>query len=150
MSKKSSTSSTLIFEESDKNDSLMEQIFEGISDVPDKEPELEIPVSKTYPKKKQSSTYDSVPRPDEELDLHGKTREEAIMMVQNFVMTCHANQLRTALIITGKGRNSGDRVPVLKREVNLWLERNGKPFLRDFHEAPPRFGGAGAIWLNFK
>ncbi len=149
MGQKSSTSSSLIFEESEQNDSLMEQIFDGISDVPDKEPALEISVSKSSTKKKQSSTS-SVPRPDEELDLHGKTREEAIMMVQNFVMTCHKQEFRTALIITGKGRNSGDRGPVLKREVKHWLERNGKPFLSDFHEAPPRFGGSGAIWLNFK
>jgi len=90
------------------------------------------------------------PRPDAELDLHGKTREESIMMVQNFVMTCHANQFRTALIITGKGHHSGNQGPVLKREVQLWLERNGKQYLKDFHTAPGRFGGSGAIWLNIK
>ena len=38
MGKKGSTSSSLSFEESDQHDSLMEQIFDGISDVPDKEP----------------------------------------------------------------------------------------------------------------
>ena len=88
--------------------------------------------------------------PHQKLWLICKTREEAIMMVQNFVMTCHANQFRTGLIITGKGRNSGNQGPVLKKEVTHWLERNGKPYLRDFHEAPPRFGGSGAIWLDFK
>ncbi|MEC9012520.1 MAG: Smr/MutS family protein [SAR324 cluster bacterium] len=149
MGKKGSTSSSLSFEESDQHDSLMEQIFDGISDVPDKEHGLEIPLSKSSSKKKQSSSK-TVPRPDQELDLHGKTREEAIMMVQNFVMTCHANQFRTGLIITGKGRNSGNQGPVLKKEVTHWLECNGKPYLCDFHEAPPRFGGSGAIWLDFK
>ncbi len=127
----------------------MEQIFDGIIDVPDKEPALEIRLSKSSSKKKQSSSS-NVPRPDQELDLHGKTREEAIMMVQNFVMTCHANQFSTGLIITGKGHNSGNHGPVLKKEVTHWLERNGTPYLRDFHEAPPRFGGSGAIWLDFK
>jgi|TARA_B110000495_G_C22631658_1_gene375657 DNA-nicking Smr family endonuclease len=150
MGRKSSTSSSLIFEESDQHDSLMEQIFEDIIDVPDKEPALEIPLSKSSPKKKQSSAFNTVSRPDQELDLHGKTREEAIMMVQNFVKTCHDNQFRTGLIITGKGHNSGNQGPVLKKEVKFWLERNGKPYLSDFHEAPPRFGGSGAIWLNFK
>ena len=101
-------------------------------------------------KKKQASPYNTVSRPDQELDLHGKTREEAIMMVQNFVMKCHANQFRTALIITGKGHNSGNQGPVLNKEVKHWLERNGKPYLRDYHDALPRFGGSGAIWLNFK
>ena len=71
-------------------------------------------------------------------------------MVQNFVMTCHAKELRSALIITGKGRKSGEHGPVLKREVQLWLERNGKQYLRDFLQAPPRFGGSGAICLDFK
>ena len=150
MGKKSSTSSSLTFEELGHQDSLMEKIFDGISDIPDKEPPLEIPLSKASPKKKQASPYNTVSRPDQELDLHGKTREEAIMMVQNFVMTCHANQFRTALIITGKGRNSGNQGPVLNKEVKHWLERNGKPYLHDYHDALPRFGGSGAIWLNFK
>jgi len=52
MGKKSSTSSSLSFEESDQQDSLMEQIFDGIRDIPDKEPALEIPLSKSSPKKK--------------------------------------------------------------------------------------------------
>ena len=150
MGKKNSTSSSLTFEESDQHDSLMENIFDGISDIPNKEPPLEIPLSKASPKKKRASPYNTFSRPDQELDLHGKTREEAIMMVQNFVMTCHADQFRSALIITGKGRNSGNQGPVLNKEVKHWLERNGKPYLRDYCGALPRFGGSGAIWLNFK
>jgi len=150
MGKKSSLPSRLTFEESEQNDVLMEKIFAGVDDVPDKEPALEILPSESSHKKPQTSPADSVSRPDAELDLHGKTREESIMMVQNFVMTCHANQYRTALIITGKGHHSGNQGPVLKREVQLWLERNGKQYLRDFHTAPARFGGSGAIWLNIK
>jgi len=150
MGKKSSLPSRLTFEESEQNDALMEKIFAGVEDVPDKEPALEIPPSESSLKNPRTSPADSVYRPDAELDLHGKTREESIMMVQNFVMTCHANQFRTALIITGKGHHSGNQGPVLKREVQLWLERNGKQYLRDFHTAPGRFGGSGAIWLNIK
>ena len=150
MGKKSSLPSRLTFEESEQNDALMEQIFAGVDYVPDKEPALEIPPSESSLKKTRTSPADTVSRPDAELDLHGKTREESIMMVQNFVMTCHANQFRTALIITGKGHHSGNQGPVLKREVQLWLERNGKQYLKDFHTAPGRFGGSGAIWLNIK
>ena len=150
MGKKSSLPSRLTFEESEQNDALMEKIFAGVDDVPDKEPALEIPPSESSLKNPLTSPADSVSRPDAELDLHGKTREESIMMVQNFVMTCHANQFRTALIITGKGHHSGNQGPVLKREVQLWLERNGKQYLKDFHTAPGRFGGSGAIWLNIK
>ena len=150
MSKKSSLPSSLTFDESEQNDALMEKIFAGIEDVPEKEPALEIPLSESSLKKPRTSPADSVSSPDAELDLHGKTREEAIMMVQNFVMTCHANQFRTALIITGKGLHSGNEGPVLKREVQLWLERNGKQYISDFHTALARFGGSGAIWLNIK
>ena len=150
MGKKSSLPSRLTFEESVQNDALMEKIFAGVDDVPDKEPALEIPPSESSLKNPRTSPADAVSRPDAELDLHGKTREESIMMVQNFVMTCHANQFRTALIITGKGHHSGNQGPVLKREVQLWLERNGKQYLKDFHTAPGRFGGSGAIWLNIK
>ena len=150
MGKKSSLPSRLTFEESEQNDALMEKIFAGLDEVPDKEPALEIPPSESSLKNPRTSPADAVSRPDAELDLHGKTREESIMMVQNFVMTCHANQFRTALIITGKGHHSGNQGPVLKREVQLWLERNGKQYLKDFHTAPGRFGGSGAIWLNIK
>ena len=150
MGKKSSLPSGITFEESEQNDALMEKIFAGLDKVPDKEPALGIPPSEYSLKKPRTSPADSVSSPDAELDLHGKTREEAIMMVQNFVMTCHVNQFRTALIITGKGHHSGNQGPVLKREVQLWLERNGKQYISDFHTAPARFGGSGAIWLNIK
>jgi len=150
MGKQSSLPSRLTFEESEQNDALMEKIFSGVAAVPDKEPALEIPPSESALKKPRTSPADTVSGPNAELDLHGKTREESIMMVQNFVMTCHANQFRTALIITGKGHHSGNQGPVLKREVQLWLERNGKQYLKDFHTAPGRFGGSGAIWLNIK
>ena len=150
MSSKSSKYPIVAFEESEQDDSLMEQIFDGISDVPDKEPVLEIPVDKSYQKKKQASTNNTLLIPDQELDLHGKTLEEAIMIVQNFLITCHSQQLQTGLIITGKGLNSGNHGPVLKKGVEHWLKRNGNFYLRNFHEAPPRFGGSGAIWLNFK
>ena len=54
MSSKSSKYPIVAFEESEQDDSLMEQIFDEISDVPDKEPVLEIPVDKSYHKKKQA------------------------------------------------------------------------------------------------
>ena len=146
MGRKSSTPSSLIFEESDQNDALMKQIFDNFKDVPDKEP----PPEQTSSKKTRSSARDSVKRPDDEIDLHGKTRDEAIKMVQKFVIDCYQKNFRSALIITGKGHHSAENAPVLKREVRLWLERNGDAYLSDFQEAPPRFGGSGAIWLNFK
>ena len=149
MNNKKLTTSSLTFEELDQEDSTMERIFEKIKKIPNKD-QLQKDNLKNTLHKRQNSFKKKLYKPDQELDLHGKTREESIMMVQNFVMTCHAKKIRSGLIITGKGRNSGEDGPVLKKEVQLWLERNGKSYLTDFHEAPPRFGGSGAIWLNFK
>ena len=72
MSKKSSLQSRLTFEESEQNDALMEKIFAGIEDVPDKEPALEIPLSESSLKKPRTSPAGLVSNPDAELDLHGK------------------------------------------------------------------------------
>ena len=146
MSRKSSTPSSLTFEESDQNDALMKQIFENVKDVPDKE----TPPEQISNNKSRYSTRGSLKRPDDEIDLHGKTRNEAIKIVQKFVIDCYQKNFRSALIITGKGHHSAEKAPVLKREVKLWLERNGDSYITDFQEAPPRFGGSGAIWLNFK
>ena len=146
MSRKSSTPSSLTFEESDQNDALMKQIFENVKDLPDEED----PAEQTSSKKSRSSTRDSLKRPDDEIDLHGKTRDEAIKIVQKFVIDCYQKNFRSALIITGKGHHSAGKAPVLKREIKLWLERNGDSYITDFQEAPSRFGGSGAIWLNFK
>ena len=150
MGRKSSTPSSLIFEESDQNDALMKQIFDNVKDVPDKEPPSDQTTEQTSRKKTRSSARDSVKRPDDEIDLHGKTRDEAIKMVQKFVIDCYQKNFRSALIDTGKGQHSAENAPVLKREVKIWLERNGDSYITDFQEAPPRFGGSGAIWLNFK
>ena len=70
--------------------------------------------------------------------------------MQKFVIDCYQKNFRSALIITGKGHHSAEKTPVLKKEVKLWLERNGASYINDFQEAPTRFGGSGAIWLNFK
>ena len=88
--------------------------------------------------------------PDDELDLHGKTLEEAIHMVQNFVLRAHQSGMRHILLITGKGLNSGPGGPVLRDAVQHWLERNGGHMVSGWHFAPPRLGGEGAIWVNLR
>ena len=88
--------------------------------------------------------------PDAELDLHGKTLEEALRMVGNFLQTSHRRKLRILLIITGKGHHSGATGPVLREAVFRWLERNGAPMIRFLGWAPPRHGGDGAIWVELK
>jgi DNA-nicking Smr family endonuclease len=88
--------------------------------------------------------------PDDELDLHGKTVEEAIRMVQSFLLAAHRRRLRSVVIVTGRGLNSGPGGPVLRGAVLTWLERNGAPYCRDFGPAPGRHGGAGAVLVTMK
>ena len=139
------------FLETGHDDRYMKQIFEQIDKVPDEEPAEELPTrGKIKSQQQRDSPFAALSGPDDQIDLHGKTREEAIMIVQNFVKTCHAQRLRHILVITGKGQHSPYQGPVLKTTVALWLKKNGHAYLREFHDAPPRFGGSGAIWIELK
>ncbi|MBF0278337.1 MAG: Smr/MutS family protein [SAR324 cluster bacterium] len=139
------------FEKSQEDDLLMKSLLASIPEFPgvkeDDKESVDIPQT---PKRKsrRAKLSDSSQAPDAVLDLHGKTREEAIMMVQNFVMLGHHQQLRTLLIITGKGRRSGSDGPILRQSVQAWLKRNGSPYIRDYAAAPAHHGGSGAIWVN--
>jgi DNA-nicking Smr family endonuclease len=90
----------------------------------------------------------TVADPDDELDLHGKTQEEAIQLVQHFLQHAKHKRLHAVLIITGRGLNSGAQGPVLRNAVQSWLERNAGTTVRRFAWAPPRLGGDGAIWVE--
>ena len=52
------------------------------------------------------------------------------------------------LVVTGRGLNSTDQVPVLKEGVQQWLTRGrvSKQVL-GFCTAKPKDGGAGAIYV---
>lgn len=132
-----------------QEDDPMAQIFESIPTpiVPKETDSLEdvdVPSSKKRkPIKKIYWDY-----PDATLDLHGKTREEAILMVQNFVMAGHTQNLRSLLIITGRGKHSGEAGPILNQTVWNWLKKNGKQYVHEFFSAPAEHGGDGAIWIN--
>ena len=88
--------------------------------------------------------------PDDELDLHGKTMEEAIRMVQNFLGSAHRKRFRSVVIVTGRGLNSGKEGPVLRGAVLTWLQRNGAPYCREFGQAPGKHGGAGALLVRLR
>ncbi len=145
---KKSNSKSIKFEKIDSCSSTMDEIFNDIVSIPDKDLLDEIPPTKNI--KKNHSKKFNKKTPEQEIDLHGKTLNESILIVKSFIMKCYEKKIRTGLIITGKGRNSGDKGPVLNREIKFWLEQNATNYLIDFHDAPRNFGGSGAIWLNFK
>lgn len=78
------------------------------------------------------------------LDLHRKTIEEASQCLSVFIRQCQANQLRSVLIIHGKGEKNNNP-PVLKNQVNAWLPQLDEVLA--FHSALPKDGGTGAVYV---
>lgn len=136
------------FQESRYDDLFMQEIFNSSVDIPDKDflnTSIQFNSGKSSPSPNTSKNIS----PDDYLDLHGKTQEESIRMVQNFVKTASRQRLKSVLIITGKGKHSQEG-PVIKLAVQTWLQRNGKPYIRNFAYAPKKHGGDGAILVNLK
>lgn len=80
-----------------------------------------------------------------ELDLHGKTAEQARRQLPRFLSAAQANGWRCVRVIHGKGyRSSGDR-PVLKTLVNGWLQQC--PEVLAYCSALPKDGGTGAVYV---
>lgn len=64
-------------------------------------------------------------RLDAECDLHGLTRAQADAVLGAFLAEALDRGWRVVRIVHGKGLNSGQRGPVLKRRVNELLQRVG-------------------------
>ena len=81
-------------------------------------------------------------------DLHGMTAAEAREAVERFVLSSVIKGLRCVLIIHGRGLNSQDQMPVLKKRMSSWLKRGRlKRLVLAFATAQPCDGGAGAMYL---
>lgn len=78
---------------------------------------------------------------DARLDLHGLKLEQARTGLWNFVRECLAHDLRSGLILHGRGI---ERKPpaLLKSCVALWLPQLEEVLA--FHSAPAHLGGTGA------
>ena len=82
------------------------------------------------------------------LDLHGMTAEEARPAIDRFLLDAFRDGRRCVLIIHGRGLNSKDQIPVLKRRLTAWLARG--PWARivlAFTSARLYDGGAGALYV---
>lgn len=109
---------------------------------------------KTLEYKKNSALSNSKNRnkknmkPNNILDLHGYTLHSGRLILNKYVTNCYENNIRTILIITGKGFNNRG---VLKEEVPKWLNDNFlKKYLVHFDYAPKNFGGDGALLVRIK
>lgn len=82
--------------------------------------------------------------PEDQLDLHGLSRQQALEKVRWFLEDAAFQGRRTVLIVTGRGKNSADG-PVLREAVARYLREEGTPLVLEWGTAPPRHGGAGAL-----
>jgi DNA-nicking Smr family endonuclease len=80
---------------------------------------------------------------DYQLDLHGLTRDEALIEMPRFLRTAQMRGQTAVLVITGKGYNSTAE-PVLQQAVAAWLRDAGRELVVEFAPAPREMGGSGA------
>lgn len=80
-----------------------------------------------------------------EIDLHGMTVAEAKPRLAEFVTNCASRGQLCIRIVHGKGLRSGQRGPVLKRNVNRWLQQWDAVLA--FVSARQVDGGTGAVYV---
>ncbi|AEJ03070.1 Smr protein/MutS2 [Nitrosomonas sp. Is79A3] len=82
------------------------------------------------------------------LDLHGFTRDEARQELSAFLDACVLEKYRCVRVIHGKGLSSKNREPVLKIRIGNWLMQRADVLA--FCQAKPEDGGGGAILILLK
>lgn len=83
-----------------------------------------------------------------ELSVRRMTQDEAREALALFLRECLDRGLRCVRIVHGKGIQSPNREPVLKRRVKVWLARRDEVLA--FCQAPPAAGGGGALIVLLK
>ncbi len=84
---------------------------------------------------------------DDELDLHGYLKDEAVLLLRNFLSRSRTDGARKVNVIHGKGLHSGGKA-VLKEAVRQVLAKN--PNVSAWGEAKREQGGGGATWVWLK
>lgn len=86
--------------------------------------------------------------PEAHIDLHGLNAEQAYHNLIAFFRNSYQRGLRTVLVVTGKGKNSINGMPVLRNKVQEWFTKD--PFRRvilAFCTAKQEDGGTGALYV---
>lgn len=79
------------------------------------------------------------------LDLHRMTVEVARKEVFRFIKECRAYDLRSLMVVHGKGTNSDSGAAKLKSYVNTWLPDMDE--VQAYVSAQPQHGGLGAVYI---
>ncbi len=82
------------------------------------------------------------------LDLHRRTVEEARREVYRFVRDCIEADIRSVIVMPGKGDRNTKDPAVLKSYLAFWLEE--METVQAYHTAQPHHGGAGAFYVLLK
>lgn len=79
------------------------------------------------------------------LDLHRRTLEQAERELLRFIKECIEHDIRTILVLPGKGDRSELTPAILKSHLVHWLKELEQ--VHAFHTAQPQHGGAGAFYV---
>lgn len=82
------------------------------------------------------------------LDLHRKTVEQARQEVFGFIGDCLRYDLRSVLILHGKGERNPDGIAPIKSHLAKWLPE--LPDVMAFHSAQRQHGGTGAVYVMLR
>ncbi len=86
--------------------------------------------------------------PEDHLDLHGLTAEQAFESLGEFMHQAWFKGFRAVLVVTGRGRNSPAGMGILRQKLPYWLTH--EPFKRivlAFCTARPYDGGPGSVYV---
>ncbi|MFH1844117.1 MAG: Smr/MutS family protein [bacterium] len=84
-----------------------------------------------------------------EISLRRLQVDEALVLLEAQIMA-HAGRGRSELLVVhGRGHGSPGGVPILKQLVRDWCSRHTE-LVKSWREAPPRWGGAGAIVIRLR
>ena len=86
--------------------------------------------------------------PEAHIDLHGLNCEQAFQNLVGFFRSSYYKGVRTVLVVTGRGLNSLNGVPVLRSRVQQWFTQDPlKRVVLAFCTARQEDGGAGAFYV---
>lgn len=86
-------------------------------------------------------------KPEATLDLHGCKRSEVVTMVKYFLNNAQIHGLETVLVVTGRGLHSENGEPILRHELESYLEQPAEDMVAEWGRAPKNYGGDGALVL---
>ena len=117
-------------------------IVDGMTTVCKEEWSDEVTIKRAAPRRMRQVERGQL-LPEDELDLHGLSVDEARTKTRFFLQNAVFQGLCTVLLITGKGLHS-DSGPVLRSAMEKFLSENNE-LVVEWGVAPRRYGGEGAL-----